>query len=150
MGTENRFRMYYELLRENAGFNGKQAELNAEIIELLELDGINIEVQNNSLTITLSPALVKRLKQKKNSATNVGRKKFVAFTKHKQEYRYSDIVYLSQIYKNADVCKKTGIKLATFYRHKRDMVESDYYKSLDLNRLRDLEYLRSVKGDEIF
>ena len=39
---------------------------------------------------------------------------------------------------------------ATYYRKKRKMKESDWYKELDPEKLGDLEYLRSVPGDNFF
>ncbi len=52
--------------------------------------------------------------------------------------------------KDQDIIEKIKMKPATFYRHKKEMKETEYYKSLDLNRLGDLEYLKSVKGDVMF
>ena len=35
-------------------------------------------------------------------------------------------------------------------RHKKIMMESNYYKSLDKKKFEDLDYLKSVDGDRIF
>ena len=65
-------------------------------------------------------------------------------------YQYSDIVFMMQTKKDADVAAEIRMPIATFYRHKKAMKESAYYKSLDLNRLRDKEYLESVAGNRMF
>ena len=52
--------------------------------------------------------------------------------------------------KDEEIIEKIQMKPATFYRHKKEMRETTYYKSLDRNRLGDLEYLKSVEGDFMF
>ena len=44
----------------------------------------------------------------------------------------------------------TGITIAPYNRHKKKLKESEYYSRLDKNRLQDLDYLKSVKGDMFF
>lgn len=56
---------------------------------------------------------------------------------------YSDIVYMRQKMHDYDIYKYIGISEATYYRKKRKMLESNYYQSLDISRLNDLEYLRN-------
>lgn len=63
---------------------------------------------------------------------------------------YSDVVWLSQTLTDAQVAEKIGMKIATYYRHKKKMLESDYYKELDRNRLMDLTYLESVSDNYVF
>ncbi|MCI5727793.1 MAG: hypothetical protein MR274_09860 [Clostridium sp.] len=52
--------------------------------------------------------------------------------------------------KNQELADKIAMPIATFYRYKKALKESDYYNSLDLNRLRDKEYLESVPGNYNF
>lgn len=58
-------------------------------------------------------------------------------------YRYSDIVYMLQTMTNKEIYAKLGMKPATYYRHKKELNESEYVKKLDKNRLQDMEYLTS-------
>ena len=64
--------------------------------------------------------------------------------------QYSDVVWMSLTMQDKQIADKIGMKIATYYRHKKKMRESDYYKSLDRNRINDREYLRSVPGDYLF
>ena len=56
--------------------------------------------------------------------------------------------------RNAGRKKKCALKkekpIATFYRHKQRLKESYYYRSLDLNRLKDKEYLDGVDNNFVF
>ena len=82
-----------------------------------------------------------------------GRRKARSYTQDEGNigiYSYSDIIYMSQTMKDQDIIEKIKMKPATFYRHKKGMKETAYYKSLDRNRLGDLEYLKSVEGDFMF
>ena len=65
-------------------------------------------------------------------------------------YKYSDVIYRLCHKSNDTVAKEIGMKIATFYRHKKIMMESNYYKSLDKKKFEDLHYLKSVDGDRIF
>lgn len=64
--------------------------------------------------------------------------------------RYSDVVWMMQTMTDKQIATKIGMKIATYYRHKKALKETRYYKSLDLNRLSDLAYLQSVDGDNFF
>ena len=48
------------------------------------------------------------------------------------------------------IADKIGMKIATYYRHKKKLRESKYFKELDQNRLDDREYLESLKGNLVF
>lgn len=63
---------------------------------------------------------------------------------------YSDVVWMLQTMTDKQIAAKIGMKIATYYRHKKALKETGYYKSLDLNRLSDLAYLQSVDGDYFF
>lgn len=63
---------------------------------------------------------------------------------------YSDIVYMMQTMTDKEICNKIQMKIATYYRHKKDMIESTYFRLLDKNRLTDLEYLKSVNWNDPF
>lgn len=88
-------------------------------------------------------------------------------------FYYSDVLFLLQQMTDTEVMKKlsgryrkrqiekgyrtlkyvpepSSMAPATFYRHKKRMMESSWYKSLDKNRLDDLDYLHSVPGDDAF
>lgn len=57
---------------------------------------------------------------------------------------YSDIVYMMQTMTDKEISEKIQMKIATYYRHKKALKESNYYRFLDKNKLNDLEYLKSA------
>lgn len=117
----------------------------------LEAVGVWLEVDKGELRLTIYPEGYIRTKER-----NAGRKK-KSFWKREELaegkyelYRYSDVVCMMQTKKDADIASEIGMPIATFYRHKKTLKESPYYRSLDQNRLRDEEYLESVLGNMIF
>lgn len=65
-------------------------------------------------------------------------------------YRYSDVVYMMQTMMDKEIADRIEMPIATFYRHKQRLKESYYYRSLDLNRLKDKEYLDGVDNNFVF
>ena len=86
---------------------------------------------------------------------------------------WSDVVYMEQTMTDQVIMKKLRVTAkrketseftgnssmtedevpmapATYYRKKRKMKESNWYQALDPEKLGDLEYLRSVPGDNFF
>lgn len=63
---------------------------------------------------------------------------------------YADIIYmLNQGMTDKTILQQIGMASATYFRHKKDMVQSDYYRRLDKDRLNDLDYLRQgVTGED--
>ena len=109
--------------------------------EALDAVGIWLDVENGELRLSIYPEGYIRTKDR-----NAGRRK-----KGKYElYKYSDIVLMMQTMKDQELADKIGMPIATFYRHKKALRESEYYQSLDLNRLREKEYLESVSGNFSF
>lgn len=138
-------RLHYKIVSE-----GKVAENNAKNFEkmrkALEAVGVRLSMENGELSLEICPEGYIRAKNR-----NAGRRKKFAWNRERYEvYRYSDIVFLSQIMKDKELAEKIGMPIATFYRHKKALRESDYFQSLDLNRLREKEYLESMPGNYSF
>ena len=119
--------------------------------EALAAVGIRLNVEEGELSLSIYPEGYIRTKDR-----NAGRRKKSVWNqeeckKGKYElYKYSDIVLMMQTMKDQELADKIGMPIATFYRHKRVLRESEYYNSLDLNRLRDKEYLDGVTGNYSF
>ena len=65
--------------------------------------------------------------------------------------RFSDVVLMmGKKIKDAEIAEAVGLPIATYRRHKKTMLESDYYKGLDPERIGEEEYLKSVPGDRAF
>lgn len=119
--------------------------------EALEVVGVWLDVENDELSLSIYPERYIRIKDR-----NAGRRQKVAWKQEEyakgnyELYKYADIVFMMQTMKDQEVADKIGMPIATYYRHKKMMKESDYFKSLDLNRLRDKEYLDGVAGNYCF
>lgn len=118
----------------------------AEIKEFLYQVGISLNIKDGHMHLHINEQAYK-----KNKKRNAGRKhRFVYSNDNFSVYKYADIVFMMQSMTDKEICEKINLPQATYYRHKKEMRESTYYKSLDLNRLKDLEYLQSVSGNCIF
>ena len=65
-------------------------------------------------------------------------------------WMYSDVVYMMQSMKDKEIIDRLNVKPATYYRHKKALKESGYYKNLDPQKMNDIEYLKSQRYDLIF
>ena len=131
-------RLCYKLLSNDSTF----ADLNAENIEkmqkVLKSIGVSLIVTGTELDLVLDPDEF-AAKQHRNA----GRRAKIKWKKDVTEgsYKYSDIVYMMQFMTDKEISEKIEMPIATYYRHKKEMKESYYFNSLDLNRLKDKEYL---------
>ncbi|MCR5649767.1 MAG: hypothetical protein K6F86_01125 [Lachnospiraceae bacterium] len=114
--------------------------------QLFEDVGIYMDIKGGNLLLSVyvSDYLKKRCR-------NAGRRKYVAWKKPGLEaYRFSDVVFLMKDKNDRQIINILDIAPATYYRHKKNLYLSDYYKRLDMGRLYDIDYLKSVEGDLIF
>jgi hypothetical protein len=123
------------------------------MIKALDAVGIQMSVDLDSgiLNISIDP---ERYITKQTRCA--GRRKKFTWNREQLEkcifesYKYSDIVLMMQTMKDKDIADEIGMPIATYYRHKKTLKESNYYARLDLNRLHDKEYLESVSGNFSF
>lgn len=81
------------------------------------------------------------------------RKKFIRVTDESGKQKlitYADVIPLMQTLPEEAVYEMLRMAPATYYRHKKAMRETDYFKSLDPSRLDDAEYLHSQPGNFAF
>ena len=128
------------------GYFSDRNEKNLEKMkEALDAVGVWLDVTDGELSLSIYPEKYVRTRDR-----NAGRRKKVVWNEEKRKkgqwetYKYSDIVFMMQTMKDQEIADKIGMPIATYYRHKKTMKESRYYKSLDLNKLRDKEYLDGV------
>ena len=115
---------------------------------LMEEVGVYLDLRDGRLSISVFPNAYRSKRTR-----NAGRTRRAAFKDDEaffEAYRYSDIVQLSQSMGDRELMEMLSMPQATFYRHKKALKESRYYKNLDKTRLNDREYLKSVEGDNIF
>lgn len=146
-GHDDNLRLHYDVT-ENELYK-EQNRQNYEQIKKLLIDvGIHFNVENGKLYLSVIHDNYNDIKKR-----NAGRRK-KAFSDGSQKgyecYRYADIVFMLQNMTDKEICEKTGISSSTFYRRKKELKESKYYKSLDKNRLGDMEYLKSVDENLYF
>lgn len=138
----------YKLDSEDLVYNVSHKQEYCKTKKQLKKLGVNFKVENGQLTIYIDGDTTDRILKRRS-----GRRRNYIFTDERDEsgiskvIRFSDIVFLLQTMNNQETAEKIGMPLPTFYRHKKQLVQSDYYASLDPKRLNDLEYLRSVPRD---
>lgn len=117
--------------------------------ELMENIGIHMNFYPENKTLVMSVYAAKYLR---TTTRKAGRREKIVRNNDGDAcfYHYSDIVYMLQSMSDQEIIDKCGMARPTFYRHKKKMLESRYYKSLDQDRLNDLEYLKSLNGDTYF
>lgn len=128
-------------------FNAEKTYL--EMRELLEEVGVWLDVKDDVLYLQISTDKYLKIRNRKAGRHTKKAWKKEASKKH-EYYKYSDIVYMMQTMNAQEVSERIGMPIATYYRHKKTMEESEYFKSLDLNRLTDKEYLDSVPYNRCF
>ncbi len=69
--------------------------------------------------------------------------KLTVTAKRKTKSEYSDYTYMKEE-------RAVAMAPATYYRKKKKMKQSAWYRSLDKERCSDIDYLRNVPGDQVF
>lgn len=144
---ENDLSLHYTV-SEKDYFKEQNSQNYDQIKKMLEDVGVFFSVEEDRLCLFISTETYNNVKKR-----NAGRHKNVFRGENQKNYihyTYADIVFMLQSMTDKEICEKTGIPQATFYRHKKLLKESRYYKSLDTNRLGDKEYLQSVDGNFAF
>lgn len=127
-------------------YNKKNNAENFEAMKVaLDEVGVCLNIKDGKLVIFLN-----RSKYFRNKTRNAGTKKRRVQKPDGKAYKYSDIISMSQTMKDVEILKTIGMTTATYYRHKKAMKNSDYYKKVDKTKLSDIEYLKSIEGDFSF
>lgn len=85
-----------------------------------------------------------------------GRKRTYALKEQEQgnytadAYRFSDVILLIEEKGDKETQIILGMSESTYFRHKKKMKASEYYNSLDPQKMTDRMYLESVKGNNYF
>lgn len=116
--------------------------------QLLEKAGFELSMDGTEMVLSVIP-------DKYESVVNrgAGRNKKSTYTFDDgtfKMYMYSDIILMNQSMTDREVYEKIGMKPATYYRHKKAMVNSAYYKGLDKERLDDEAYIAKQPGNFTF
>lgn len=98
--------------------------------------GVSLDIRDNTLRLSINS-----ISYNSSKTRYAGRRKKLFAKGNDGYYRYSDVVYMMQSMIDQDIADTIGIPIATYRRHKKDMLDSEYYQTLDKNRLSDREYL---------
>lgn len=111
------------------------------IQSLLAKTGFTLTLTENCLTIKLDPE-----KYNRQLRLNAGRKIRLS------NYKYSDLIYMMFVENLSDyeIMDRIGMKKATYYRHKAKMLESPFYKTLNVDLELTKEYLEQLPCNEYF
>ena len=144
-------------------FNEKNLPI---IIEALKAIHINLSIEENELSLFIPASYYNECHNR-----NAGRHKkimsrtgeyetYELFGKRKsffsgEKLMYSDIVPLMLKKSDADIIKQLNIPRATYYRHKKILMDSSYYQSIEKDKLTKefalsdeaAEYFKSIDGD---
>ena len=130
---------------------GPKAE-NLEVLkEALEHVGINLKYKGDTLDIEVdSNKYIKACtryagpkdKKRKFATNKVGIKG--------DTVQYSDVIFMLQTMTDKEIMTELNMPYATYYRHKKAMLNSDYYKSLDANVEWTEDYLDTIFFNETF
>lgn len=127
-------------------YHKKANAINFETMKMaLNEVGIYLDIKDGELVLSLH-----KYKYLRRKTRNAGTKKRRVQKTDGKAYRYSDILSMSQTMKDVEILKTIGMTSATYYRHKKAMKNSDYYKKVDKTKLSDIEYLKSIEGDFSF
>ena len=132
----------YELCETRLKLQRKKKYGNADlklITELMADAGFILKIENDELIISIDAS---KLSKVKHSTAGRGR----TITK----YKFSDIISMMQHMTDKEIAEKIGMPMATYYRHKKSLKDSIYYRSLDKEKFGDADYLESVSGNTYF
>lgn len=101
-----------------------------------------------TLTLTEKSLIIKLDLEKYNRQLrlNAGRKC------HYSSFKYSDMIYMMYVENLSDyeIMNRIGMKKATYYRHKAKMLESPFYKAMNIDLELTKEYLEQLPDNEYF
>lgn len=108
---------------------------------LLVKTGFLLTLTENCLTIKLDPE-----KYNRQLRLNAGRKIQLS------NYKYSELIYMMYVENLSDyeIMNRIGMKKATYYRHKAKMLESPFYKAMNVDLELTKEYLEQLPDNEYF
>lgn len=101
-----------------------------------------------TLTLTEKSLIIKLDLEKYNRQLrlNAGRKC------HYSSFKYSDMIYMMYVKNLSDyeIMEQIKMKKATYYRHKAKMLDSNYYKAMNIDLDLTKEYLEQLPDNEYF
>ena len=108
--------------------------------------GFNLILGEDHVSLSVNPEKYNRQKTRK-----AGRhKKYFSNEDSSSLYHYSDIIFMAQSMTDIQIIQTTGMAEATYYRHKKNMKNSEYYKHINPSETYEKIYLESLPGNYLF
>lgn len=107
-----------------------------EMQETLAKVGVDIFLTNGYLILSKSDT-----KYKEKTSRGAGKKSTA------KPCSIIDILIMLQTMTDKQIYTEIEMSPATYYRHKKAMLESDIYHSLDTGRINDMDYLQELRKD---
>ena len=122
-----------------------------KLTEALAHVGINLRAQNNVVEISIDPDKYLKActryagpkeKKRRFETNNISLKGDVV--------QYSDVILMMQTMTDKEIMAELNMPHATYYRHKKAMLESDFYYALDQSKIKEEGYLDTILFNEPF
>ena len=107
-----------------------------EMQETLAQVGVDIFLTNGYLILSKSDT-----KYKEKTSRGAGMKRTAKWCS------IIDVLIMLQTMTDKQIYTEIEMSPATYYRHKKAMLESDIYHSLDTGRINDMDYLQELRKD---
>ena len=107
-----------------------------EMQETLAKVGVDIFLTNGYLILSKSDT-----KYKEKTSRGAGKKRTAKWCS------IIDVLIMLQTMTAKQIYTEIEMSPATYYRHRKAMLESDIYHSLDASRINDMEYLQELRKD---
>ena len=137
-------KLEYKLAAKQDTLSKKWNDENLDVIaDALDRAGILLKVADDKITIEIDSD-----KYISSSIRNAGAKdNKIVFPNNKygckgDTVQYSDIVYMMNDMTDKEIMTALHIPYATYYRHKKVLLNSDYYDTIDQKKTGNLEYLK--------
>ena len=131
---------------------GPRPESVEKLKEALSHVGIDLEYTKSTLTICVDPQNFVRAYTRKSGPKDKKRTfKTNEIGVKGETVQYSDVVnMLLDKMKDTEIMAELNMPPATYYRHKKALMNSDYYKSIDWDRVDEDGYLEGLLFNEAF
>ena len=130
----------------------KQNKENLKLMQdALATLGVRLNIKEGEISLLMHTSNFVDRKTRK-----AGRKRTYALKEQEQgnytadAYRFSDVILLIEEKGDKETQIILGMSESTYFRHKKKMKASEYYNSLDPQKITDRMYLESVKGNNYF
>jgi len=154
--SEEKIRKRFQnaLLKYNITENEEDKKKNKESLikfqDILLKSGIHLDISDDKLIIYMNVEDYTRNQTRYAGIKKEERLKEEGILSDSNFYHYSDIILMLEKMKDDEIMEEIGMKRATYYRHKKSMYESNYWRLIDKSKLSDEKYLKEQPFNLVF